>query len=233
MIIDKVLIFSFKLMIVNLILNNVVSEEDTVIQTYKIEGKVSVLQSSGENKNTEWMQDTVVIVDGGNYRGFLKEDGTFVVSSIPSGTYIVEVASPNYQFELMRVDITKGGKIRVRKVNFLSINSVQTAPYPLNFFATERAAFFELREEWKVKDFLFNPMVLMMVLPFLFIFAMPKLVAMADPEAQKEMQSQMSVLNNPQKLPDLSEMMSNWFSGGEKKKKTATTVAVKKAGKRR
>ena len=48
------------------------------------------------------------------------------------------------------------------------------------------------------------------------------------------MQSQMSVLNNPQQIPDLSEMMSNWFSGGDsKKKKAASTVATKKAGKRR
>ena len=118
------------------------------------------------------MQDTVIIVDGGNYRGFLKEDGTFSVSSIPSGTYIVEVVSPNYQFELMRVDITKGGKIRVRKVNFMSTNSVQMANYPLHFVATERAAFFELREEWKVKDFLFNPMVYIYFFFLIFIHIM-------------------------------------------------------------
>lgn len=60
----------------------------------------------------------------------------------------------------MRVDISaKRGKIRARKVNFLQNSAVVTQSYPLRFKVKEPAQFFEKREAWKVKDFLFNPMV--------------------------------------------------------------------------
>jgi hypothetical protein len=108
----------------------------------------------------EWTSQTRVLVNGGEYIGFLKEDGSFIISDVPSGSYIVEVASPNHLFEPVRVDINaKRGKIRARKVNFLQNSAVVTQPYPLKFKVKEPAGFFEKREPWKIKDFLFNPMV--------------------------------------------------------------------------
>ena len=64
-------------------------------------------------------------------------------------------------FEPVRVDISgrAKGKIRARKVNFLQNSAVVTVPYPLKFKAKEPAPFFEKREQWKVTDMLFNPMV--------------------------------------------------------------------------
>ena len=108
----------------------------------------------------DWTSQTTVLVNGGEYIGFLKADGAFVVSDVASGSYIVEVASPNHLFEPVRVDISaKRGKIRARKVNFLQNSAVVTQPYPLKFKAKEPAQFFEMRESWHWKDFLFNPMV--------------------------------------------------------------------------
>lgn len=43
---------------------------------------------------------------------FLRTDGSFVVHDIPSGSYVVEVISPAYRFEPVRVDITSKGKMR-------------------------------------------------------------------------------------------------------------------------
>jgi hypothetical protein len=108
----------------------------------------------------EWTSLTRVLVNGGEYIGFLREDGSFIINDVPSGSYIVEVASPNHIFEPVRVDISaKRGKIRARKVNFLQNSAVVTQPYPLKFKVKEPARFFEKREPWKIKDFLFNPMV--------------------------------------------------------------------------
>ena len=42
--------FYYDLIIFILFVTTIVSQEDGVVQTYKIEGKVSVLQSNGENK---------------------------------------------------------------------------------------------------------------------------------------------------------------------------------------
>lgn len=41
-----------------------------------------------------------------------RTDGSFAVNDVPSGSYVVEVVSPNYKFEPVRVDITTKGKMR-------------------------------------------------------------------------------------------------------------------------
>lgn len=41
-----------------------------------------------------------------------RTDGSFAVNDVPSGSYVVEVISPNYRFEPVRVDITSKGKMR-------------------------------------------------------------------------------------------------------------------------
>ena len=107
----------------------------------------------------DWVSETKVIVNDGELMGFLKSDGTFSVNFVPSGSHLVEVVSPNYVFEKIRVDITKGGKIRARRANFVLPNAVQVVPYPLRFHAQGQAPFFEIRETWKITDVLFNPMV--------------------------------------------------------------------------
>jgi len=212
------------------------ADSDYSNQYFSIEGKVSVVND--KQKLSDWMGDTTVQVNGGDYKGFLKSDGSFVIHAVPSGSHIVEVASANYEFERYRVDITKGGKIRARRVNFVQPSAVQVVPYPLRFITSKQAEFFEKREQWKVTDVLMNPMVLMMLLPIIFVVIMPKLMSMADPEAQKEMQAQMSMFNTQSKMPDAGELASSLFGGSDGKRKKITGAiadkgVVKKAGKRR
>lgn len=196
-------------------------------ERYKIDGKITIQGF----KPADWISQTRVFVDGGNYVGFLKSDGSFTVNDIPAGSYIVEVLSPNNMFEPARVDISgrAKGKIRARKVNFLQNSAVVTLPYPLKFKAKEPAPFFEKREQWKVTDMLFNPMVLMMVLPLLLLLVLPKLINSQDPETQKEMQSSMNMFNQSKDLPDLSDWFAKNFSSGSKKKTTSKTAPKKPA----
>lgn len=46
------------------------------------------------------------------YLSYPRTDGSFAVNDVPSGSYVVEVISPNYRFEPVRVDITSKGKMR-------------------------------------------------------------------------------------------------------------------------
>lgn len=78
---------------------------------------------------------------------------------MPSGSYDVEVANPDYMFEPVRVDITSKGKIRARKLNLLQPAQVQLTTYPLKFKAKGKPNYFQQREQWRITDFLFNPMV--------------------------------------------------------------------------
>ncbi|XP_064481933.1 endoplasmic reticulum membrane protein complex subunit 7-like [Ornithodoros turicata] len=173
----------------------------------------------------EWLTSTKILVNGGEYLGFLRNDGSFTVHNLSPGSYVVEVVNADYMYEPVRVDINSKGKFRARRVNYIQTNFIQTLPYPLKFRTKGAFQYFQVRETWRITDFLLNPMVLMMVVPLLLIMVLPKLMNAADPETQREMhQMQMPKYD----MPELSEMMTSFFTGGNKRPQAKATKAIKK-----
>uniref|UniRef100_A0A1B6MNE7 ER membrane protein complex subunit 7 beta-sandwich domain-containing protein n=2 Tax=Graphocephala atropunctata TaxID=36148 RepID=A0A1B6MNE7_9HEMI len=160
---------------------------------------------------------------GGYHMGFLREDGSFAIHNVPSGSYVVEVISPNYTYEPVRVEINSKGKLRARKVNYIQTSQVVPVPYPLKLKPLGPTRYFYTREQWRATDFLFNPMVLMMVLPLLLIMVLPRM--MNDPETRKEMEQ----LNNLTKydMPEMSEVITSFFGGADKQKPKSLKSAKK------
>merc|ERR1719264_2204542 len=136
----------------------------------------------------------------------------FAVSGLPTGSYLVEISNPDYVYEGTRVDINAKGKIRARKVNNVQPTQVTQVPYPLRLKTLGKYRYFQKREEWKVTDMLMNPMILMMVLPLLLITVLPKM--MNDPETKKEMEQMQANMNMQNQMPEMSEIMANFFGGG-------------------
>lgn len=66
---------------------------------YVIEGKVYPPELSGD---ANWQSNTRVSINDGEFKGFLKEDGTFVVNGVPSGSYVLEIVNPDYFYEPVR-----------------------------------------------------------------------------------------------------------------------------------
>ena len=85
-------------------------------------------------------------------------------------------------------------------------------PYPIKAKPLGKYRYFEKREEWKVTDVLFNPMVMMMVMPLLLITVLPKM--MQDPETKKDMEEMQVKMNVQTQLPDMSEMLTSFLGGG-------------------
>merc|ERR1719348_570990 len=175
--------------------------------SHKIEGRVTPPDSRPAN----WFTVTTVTLDGGKRRAFLKEDNSFVFQGLPSGTFLVEVENPDYMYEQVRVDINSKGKHRARKNNVVQPNQVTQLPYPIKAKPLGKFRYFQKREEWKVTDVLFIPMLMMMVMPLLLITVLPKM--MQDPETKKEME-EMQAKMNVQNVPEMSEMITNLFGGG-------------------
>lgn len=139
---------------------------------YTIEGKVylpDVLMSSGvggynvpssslytaskykeEDSNLPWETDIYVIINRGEYKGFLRSDGSFVISGVPSGSYVVELVNADYYYEPVRVEINPKGKFRARKVNYVQPSQVIQVPYPLKMKPLTKYKYFQMREQWKV-----------------------------------------------------------------------------------
>ncbi|KAL6425404.1 hypothetical protein ACFW04_009533 [Cataglyphis niger] len=137
---------------------------------------------------------------------------------------MVEVVNPNYVYEPVRVEINSKGKFRARKVNLIQTSQVIQVPYPLKMRPLAPFRYFQVREQWRMTDFLFNPMVLMMVLPLVLIMILPKI--MNDPETRKEMEqlNNLTIYN----MPEMSEVITSFLSGGEKQKSKAVKAAKKR-----
>uniref|UniRef100_A0A0K0D162 DUF2012 domain-containing protein n=1 Tax=Angiostrongylus cantonensis TaxID=6313 RepID=A0A0K0D162_ANGCA len=139
---------------------------------FTIEGNVVFPLS--EISGRRWAANSRVLLNHGDYIGFVREDGSFVVDNVASGSYIVQVENVDFVFEPIRVDITAKGKIRARKLSVLQPNVVNQLSYPLKLSAREPTKYFRKREEWRITDMLMNPMVLMLVLPLVIMLIIPK-----------------------------------------------------------
>lgn len=78
------------------------SDQASALGLYTIEGKVYPPEYLGvgvQNSGDNWQAGTVVSINGGEFKGFLREDGSFVISSVPSGSYVVEIHNHDYFYE--------------------------------------------------------------------------------------------------------------------------------------
>jgi hypothetical protein len=70
-------------------------------------------------------------------------------------------------------------------------------PYPLKIKPQGKYKYFQQREEWKVTDILFNPMVMMMLLPLLLVTVLPKM--MQVPQAVEPVHRHLAFLHAREK----------------------------------
>lgn len=101
---------------------------------YTIEGRIFPL-SDYQTGQANWQSNTRIHVNGGEYIGFVKKDGSFAVHNVPAGSYVVEVLNADYTFEPVRVEINAKGRYRARKVNHIKTSEVIVVPYPLKMKA--------------------------------------------------------------------------------------------------
>ncbi|XP_030558093.1 ER membrane protein complex subunit 7 homolog [Drosophila novamexicana] len=221
----------------------VIGQEDVVDEVsghYTIEGKVyapevgpgasqghAVTLPSGNNK---WQVDLSISINNGEYKGFVREDGQFIISGVPSGSYVLDIYHPDIFYEPVRVEINPKGKFRARKVNYMQPAQVVQVPYPLRMKPLMRFKYFQTREQWKITDFLFSPMVLMMALPLLLMLVLPKMIN--DPETKKEIENiQFPKMTND--MPEISEMLTSFLAGKQPEPKEKKPIAASKQTKKR
>merc|ERR1719219_3082816 len=197
------------------------TDSENEINLFQIEGKVA----PPDPKPKDWHWMTKIYLDGGKRMAYLKEDNSFSITGLQSGSYLLEVSHPDFFYEPVRLDVNSKGKVRARKVNNVQPSQVNQFQYPLRLKTLGRYKYFQTREEWKVTDMLMNPMVIMMVLPLLLITVLPKM--MNDPETKREMEQMQQQMNVNNQMPDMSELLANYFGGGggsDKPKKAAKPI---------
>jgi ER membrane protein complex subunit 7 len=91
-----------------------------------------------------------------------RDDGSFSINNVPEGSYIVEVAHPNYVFDPARVFVKSNGKIKAYTVNHVQPSAARQLRYPLKLRAQyHQPQYFEQREQWLTAESVqqFLPMV--------------------------------------------------------------------------
>ncbi|KAH8327224.1 hypothetical protein KR074_007522 [Drosophila pseudoananassae] len=219
---------------------------DEVSGLYTIEGRVAPPESifpPGQGspgtrgapmskETSKWQTEVSITINDGEFKGFVREDGQFIISGVPSGSYILDVHHPDVFYEPVRVEINPKGKFRARKVNYVQPAQIMQVPYPLRMKPLMPFKYFQTREQWKasITDFLFSPMVLMMVLPLLLMLVLPKMIN--DPETKKEIDNlQFPKMGND--MPEISEMLTSLLTGKQPEPKEKKPVPAARQTKKR
>lgn len=79
------------------LMDDIKDEKSSSFGRYTIEGRVYSPELLNFNDN--WQKDTAVNINDGEYVGFLKQDGSFVINNLPSGSYVVDIINPEYLYE--------------------------------------------------------------------------------------------------------------------------------------
>ncbi|XP_036354906.1 ER membrane protein complex subunit 7-like [Octopus sinensis] len=121
-----------------------------------------IISNKYESSN-QWLSlISITLLDGGKitHTTFPKHDSTFSFAGLTPGSYIMQVTSPTYAFDSVRLDVSPRLSIRARKLNLLQLGSVELLSHkPLKLRALSKHVFFVERPRIKPKEVIFNPMV--------------------------------------------------------------------------
>ncbi|XP_017095387.2 ER membrane protein complex subunit 7 homolog [Drosophila bipectinata] len=192
----------------------VVNSNVTENTFHKIEG-IILAPNRRFSLDKTWMSDVTLSINNGEFKGFVRLDGHFVISGVPNGSHILVVHHPDIYFSQVRIEITGKGKIRARRVSYIEPSMIHHLPYPLRLHALYRRQFFWSRQQWQFLDLILSPMVLIMVVPVILMMIIPRIIN--DPETKKELEN--IPLPKIDDMPDFGDMLSSFLSGKPPAKK--------------
>lgn len=146
----------------------------------------------------------------------LLPSGKFIFYNVPAGnSYIISAGGAQLKFRPVRVDVNSKGSMRARELDRIDPHKIEKLPYPIQLRFMGIPQFFHKRQKIDIIGMVMgNPMILMMGVSFLLMMILPKMTDMNDPEMKKQMEDSMSWMKPKQgqeQMPDVAEMMSNWF----------------------
>ncbi|KAJ3103203.1 ER membrane protein complex subunit 7 [Phlyctochytrium planicorne] len=152
-----------------------------------------------------------ILLDGGATFAYIDDDGSFSIN-VPEGSHLLEVLSPGYAFDKVRLSVT--GTTVQAYIHLDGTSWARTGPaldLPLELPCKGQFMFFVAREGFNVWSILANPMMLMMGGSLVIFFLVPKLMGGLDPETLKEIQQRQREQKKVE-LPDISQNLANWLS---------------------
>lgn len=125
-----------------------------------------------------------VNINGGQMVGFVRADGSFTVSGVAPGTYLLEVYHPDFIFSPIRIDVSAKEKGKVRASIAATRAKLQ---YPLSLRPDKPAVYFQQHAPVDWTSMLKNPMVIMMGITMIMVVVMPRMLSGMDPKELEAM----------------------------------------------
>ncbi|KAI7834876.1 hypothetical protein BX661DRAFT_175698 [Kickxella alabastrina] len=159
-------------------------------KTYRVRG--SIVANEILSNVSELSTRAHIVVNGGEYKGFIQKDGSFAVDNVKLGDSLLEVASADYVFPKIhvRISLKEDGRASVA-ARYVQIGSdwpeeIPVLAYPLRFGAGAKYDFFTVRQGFSIITMFSNPYMMMVGASLVAVFLLPKLQAAMDPELLDE-----------------------------------------------
>eukprot|EP00347_Sterkiella_histriomuscorum_P009388 403341402 len=160
-----------------------------------------MIQGVIDNKGLKHLDysNTKVILNGGEFTGFVNNMGAFNIYVPKNGTYKLDVVNLNYHFESVIVEIlnvdqndevAKKRQIRAYMYNIKSGKDYKLV-YPLQLEPSNRIQYFEIEEPFNPLVYLKNPMVLMVGVSAVLMFMMKRMPKQELEDMQQMQKDQM------------------------------------------
>jgi len=169
------------------------------------------------------LHEVRVVLNDGKYTAIPRQDGSFVFLTVAPGSYLLEVHDVHNVWPMVRVDVSakSSGKIRAMLTHTKDPLALPITLEPV----LVKPQWFEVRPPFQWTSMLMNPMVMMMGVTLLIMFAMPKMMANMDPEQLEEMKQMQGSMGgswkdmlDPEKLKEKQQALQQKEKGGSKKK---------------
>ncbi|GAB5585990.1 ER membrane protein complex subunit 7 [Umbelopsis nana] len=184
----------------------------------RLEGSIaqnSLIQDLGDLEPT-----ASVLLNGGEYTALVQKDGKFIFPDVGDGNYFLEVQSVNYVFPKIRVDIqgeTVKGAYSALGSEWATTGYELAHPFALK--AKANAEYFLKREGFNVMNMFKNPMMLMMGLSAIMLFALPKMMAQINPEDMEEFNKAQVDAQKMMSVPGLGQILGAQSAQQTKRRK--------------
>jgi len=189
-------------------------------------GKVEV-PSQWADLNGFLIHTKVMLNSGEQHIAHLSADGSFVFSDLATASYTLQVHSPYFEYDPLRVDVSKKFDNDVRVVKATPDHLVGGMPpvpvpyYPgrgITLQPVRMVKHFVERPKTSIVGMIFQPYFLMMMLPMVMMYIMPKMMEGMDDEQKAEMKKSQASMGVGGAGFDFASMMA---------KATTDTTAIK------
>eukprot|EP00591_Stephanopyxis_turris_P007465 CAMPEP_0195511760 /NCGR_PEP_ID=MMETSP0794_2-20130614/3972_1 /TAXON_ID=515487 /ORGANISM="Stephanopyxis turris, Strain CCMP 815" /LENGTH=229 /DNA_ID=CAMNT_0040639417 /DNA_START=95 /DNA_END=784 /DNA_ORIENTATION=+ len=194
---------------------------NTITPTTTIRGKLRLPNDTPVNT-------TRVTLNNNEYTTYTQSDGSFAFYNVPPGVHLLDVQSLTHLFSHVKIQLLESAMTAGEGPKCIEYAypgaPKQAIPHPLLLTAHAKYQYFEPRQGFSILSILKNPMLLMMLVSGVLMFMMPKMMENLDPEQKEQMQKQMEMQSDPQKM--LSQLWGD-IAGGAEGADTASKKAIK------